>query len=172
MIGKSERRITRVQLWLVRYNRRSNKSTRCRICSSQRYENEDTTHRNMSVSGWFKQSYTKLREPHYITLLTAVQAFRFFFPDINLSFFFFHFKSTTSSASWRSRQTLALIVSMWIRSFTVANMAISQRQNNLCTLATSSYVLPQFICVLFFDTKRYLLRPKLAKIFGKSKWAA
>lgn len=151
MIGKSERRITKDQLWLVRYNRRSNKSTRCRICSSQRYENEDTTHRNMSVSGWFKQSYTKLREPHYITLLTAVQAFRLFFfsPTSIFPFFFFHFKSTTSSVSSRSRQTLALIVSLWIRSFTVANMAISQRQNNLCTLATSSYVLPQFICVLF-----------------------
>lgn len=133
------------QLWLVRYNRRSNKSTRCRICSSQRYENGDTTHRKVLVLGWFKQSYTKLHELHYITLLTAVQASRFFFSsDIKFSL-----SSTMSSASVRSRQTLALIVSKWIHSFTVANMAISQRQNNLCTLATLSYVLPQVICVLF-----------------------
>lgn len=118
--------------------------------------------------GWFKQSYTKLHESYYFVNSCTSIPFFFPIPDIKFSVDFIHI----SSVSVRSRKTLALIVSEWIPSFTVANMAISQRQNNLCTMATSSYVLlPQFMCVLLRHPP-VSLRPILAKIFSKSKRVA
>ena len=114
--------------------------------------------------GWFKQSYTTLHELYYFVKSCTSITF-YSIPDINFSSDSLH---CLLSVNEIERDT-ALIVSEWINSFTVANMAISQRESNLCSLATSSCVLlSRFFCVLF-DTERYPLRPTLAKIFSKSK---